>query len=460
MGSKSISHWMKWIACLGLSFGVLLIPTTETVTMEIKWFFVITLFAILLMAFGLTNIMTTALIIPVGFMLLKIAPATVVFKAWSTQIPWLVMGSFYIAAIMEKSGLSYRIAYWCLLKAKGNYKLLMYAAGVAGVILAAAIPAAIARTVIFCTIMLGLCNAMEFKPHSKEAACTFMVALIAATGTKLAFMTGANTTILTVGLLEQAGYPMSYAQYFWYMGIPQIVYSFICITLALLMFRPDTSKSSREYIQSKYDELGKVSTYELKTIIMVVITLVLLCTDSIHGIKAQWVFLTMVIIMYWPGIELADNDTVKKINWPMVFFITATSSIGDVSTHLGAGELVVNLLTPMVPHSLVGMHAFVFVLACVVNLMMTPLALISGLATPLIGLATSLGINPVGLTMTLLVAAAEMFLPHVISYGMLLFGYNMISMKDFIKYGAVKMALCFVLMYVFFFPWYKFVGIL
>lgn len=455
-----IGYWLKWIVAILLSLAVFLIPTSETMTIQIKLFFMITIFAIMLMAFSFTPVIVTALILPVGYVLCDLAPVEVVFKAWSGQIPWLVMGSFFIAAIMERSGLSYRIAYWCLLRAKGNYTLLMYAAGVAGVVLAAAIPAAIARCVIFCTIMLGLCRAMDFKPYSKEAVCTFLVALIAATGTKLAFLTGANTTILTTGLLENAGYPMSYGTYFWYMGIPQIIYSFICITLALLMFRPDTSKSSREYIQQKYDELGKVGSYEKKTMLMVIATLILLCTDSLHGIDAQWVFLIMMIIGFWPGINLADNDVIKSINWPMVFFITATSSIGDVSNYLGAGELLVNTLSPMMPDSLFGMHAFVFILACLANLLMTPLALISGLATPLIDLAISMDINPIGLTMTLLVSAAEMVLPYEISYGLIVYGFNMMKMKDFIKYGLVKMILCFILTFTLFFGWYKFVGIL
>ncbi len=165
----STSYLIKWIISIAITVIIFLVPETEVFTYEVKGFLAITTLSMLMMAMELAHNIVPALLLQIGYYVLKIAPIETVFSAWQNQIPWLVLGSFIIAAIMEQTGLSKRIAYYCMLKAKGRFSALMFASLIAGVIISAFVSASLARTAMLCALMVSLCQAMDYKPFSKEA---------------------------------------------------------------------------------------------------------------------------------------------------------------------------------------------------------------------------------------------------------------------------------------------------
>lgn len=454
------SSKIKWSLTILIAIAIMLIPTNEQFTNEIRLFFAITITGILLLAFELTHIFVPAILLPLGYFLFELAPLKVVFGSWTTQAPWLLIGSLIIAEIMDKCGLSKRVAYFCMLKAGGRFKALMMAMMIAGMILAAIVPAALARTALFCALMLSLCRAMDYKPYSKEATIAFIAAYLVSTDVSRMFMTGSNAFLITLGVLEDKGIALSWGEYFWHNGVPAFFYLFAGLFLLLFMFKSDNTASSKEYIQEQYRQLGKMNIVEKKTIVLVGIILVLLFTDSIHGIQAGFVFLMMSVVAFLPGFNLADKTLMKNIDFSMVFLVVGTVAIGNVSTEIGAGNMVVNALLGIIPTGVVGLNITLYSVAFLVNKIFTPLAAVAALMSPVIDLCLSLGYNPLAFAYMFHLGTGNIIFPHEVINALVVFGFGMVSMKDFMKYFAAKSVLALICLLVIFLPWYKFVGLI
>lgn len=458
--SKSISkQTLKWIILVLILIGIFLIPVNEEFTMPIKLFFMITLLGILLLAFELTDNIVPALIIPVGYLVFQLAPTTVIFNAWTTQTPWLLVGSMIVAEIMNETGLSKRIAYWCLLKMGGKLRSLMFALLVAGIILAACVPAAIARVALFCGLMVGLCTAMEFKAYSREATVCMIGAYLVASEVSGIFMTGSNNFILTLGFLNSSGYDVDWGAYFFQNGAIRIIWMILTMILLFWVFKPKNEVQSKEYIKQKYDELGKYGVKEKKTLILIIGTILMLLTSKYHGIQPGWIFVIAACLAFLPGINLANRNTVKKVNFTMVFLLAGTVCIGDVSAEVGAGQLIVNALMPFIPTSLIGASVMVYVIAFIGNIILTPLAMIAALMTPIIDISVHMGIDPIMMSYVFNMGVGQLLFPHEILTAILMFSFGMVSMKDFIKYFGLKAILNVVFLIVIAIPWWELIGL-
>lgn len=77
----SKSEMIKWAAAILIPAMILLIPTSATLTTDIKIFLVITSFCLMLVAFEVIDILIPSLILPMMYTLFNLAPANVVFES-------------------------------------------------------------------------------------------------------------------------------------------------------------------------------------------------------------------------------------------------------------------------------------------------------------------------------------------------------------------------------------------
>ena len=157
----------KWGILLVILAALYLIPEGEIYTAAIKGFCVITIAGIYLVAFELVPAFIAATLIPVGYWVLKVVPAGVAFGSWTQQFHWIILGAFMVAHIMQKTGVSKRLAYRLMLLARGNFYIVVAMLIIAGVIMAMFVPAAIARVAIFGAIALSIRDAMGWKDDTK-----------------------------------------------------------------------------------------------------------------------------------------------------------------------------------------------------------------------------------------------------------------------------------------------------
>lgn len=195
--------------------------------------------------------------------------------------------------------------------------------------------------------------------------------------------------------------------------------------------------------------------------ILTVGLIVFMMTGNLHGIALDWGFIVLPWLMFFPGIKIATEEDVKGVDWSMVFFCIACLSIGNVSSYLGIGELVAELLVPVLSDMssnvvLIAVYAVVVLL----NFLLTPLAILAGFSEPIAQIAAGLGMNPVGAMYSMFLGADQVLLPYEYLTYMIFYSFGLIKLVDFMKILGFKMIAATVVLAAIMIPWWHFVGVL
>lgn len=449
---------IKWIVTLLIPVIIIFLPTNALFTGQIRLFFAFTTLAILLMAFEFFDTMVTAMLIPLGYIMLGLAPAAVVYSGWAGGIPAMVIGGLLLSNVLEETGLLKRIAYWCILKTGGSYTGILFGVFIAGVILS--LITAAGAPIIMAALCYGICKALNLGV-SKESSAIMMIG---------AFSSVAITTFIyypaMVGLLEAGGrmvdptltitYP-----HFLLCNLPYLGLLILLIFLVAKLYKPSRPINGKLFFQAEYDRLGPISKNEIKVGAVTALIIILLMTASLHQIPGAMVFAIIPWLLFMPGIKVGTTEAIAKINYGLAFFIVACLSIGMVSGHLGLGallaEIVVPLLTPLSTTAVLGA---VWVIGVLLNFILTPFAIAAAFAGPIAQIASGLGINIEGALYVLYNAMDTVFFPYEYAGYLIFYGFGTILMKDFIKIMTLKAVLSIIFILVVMIPYWNFVGVL
>ena len=101
--SGSNSLLIKWLICFcipALVYFILPIDGKE-MTHEMGMFLAITIFMVVIWAFGLVNEIATGIVLPVLYVVLCHVPAKVIYAGWLTDVPNTVIGGFILCKILQ-----------------------------------------------------------------------------------------------------------------------------------------------------------------------------------------------------------------------------------------------------------------------------------------------------------------------------------------------------------------------
>lgn len=449
---------LQWLVVFLVPLVIMMIPTTELFTQPMKLFFVITTAGILILAFEFFDYGLAAMFIPAFYVLSGIVPAQTAYSGYVSNIPWLVLGALLLTEVLDETGLLKRIAYWCILKCGGTYKGVVWGIFCAGLILTLLTSGS--ANFLLPALCYGICKSLGLK-KSPEAAVIMFAGCISTISTtplvyKPAFMGlalgGARTVMPELGV--------SWFGYFWH-NIPNIFFCILLIFLSFVVFRPKCAVDGTAYFRTEYAKLGKISPKETKAFALTIILLIFLLTTNLHHIAMEWGFVLLPWLFLLPGINCADAQTVRKVNFSMVLFVGSCLCIGSVSAALGVGSLISQTISPLLAGvSATGVIAIVWVLGFAVNFVLTPLAACGALSGPLTQIALDVGINPLVVIYTLIGSMDQLLLPYeYVSYA-IFFAFGLMSTQHFVKFMAVKTCCHLVFLMLILVPWWKFVGLL
>ena len=448
-----------WAITIAVPILILLIPESATYTHAIKWFFAITICMILIVAFEPLPILIPSLLLPVIYGLAGLAPMGAIFGPWSSSMPWLFIAGMIIANIFDHSGLMKRLTYRCILLVGGSYKGMLYGIAVTGIIMGICIPNIGGRGALYAALAFGLCKALELKPKSKTAGTVMLAAAVSATMPAYMFLTDLGIVGLNAASNFAEVSMLSWVKWFLYVGPPLLVWLFFSIWLLTKLFKPEEALESKEVFEKELKALGKWRPQEIKMAILMLIVLALLLTTGWHQLDVGWIFLLAACVCFLPGINLATEEDLK-INYGMVIFVVATMSIGVVSNVVGAGTYLAELFYPLVAQtSSVVFIGAIWIVAFVVNFLLTPLAGISTLVGPLAHIGELVGINPYVVIFAFMQGMDQVLLPYENVMMLLFMGFGMLSMQDFVKYFGIRAILNFLFVLIILVPYWHLLGI-
>lgn len=450
----------QWAISIILPLCIYFIPLSAVYTAQLRIFFMVTLFAILLIAFDLVDSLIAAVVLFMGYSVTGICDAATVFSAWSNDVAWMIIGSLVFAAALNETGIMKRFAYALILKLGGSYIKMLWAIYFVGVIIS--LLTSVTGFPLLAAIAFAICKGLGYPLGSKESNG---VALAAMAGAVCPFAwlynpinAGVGDAVLKLIDPSLSITWISYLQISW----PWFIFDLLWMLLLTKVFFKSTGANVKpEFFKGELGKLGQVSDAEKKALALTVIIVLYMIVSSFTGWKTAYGFSLIAWAVFLPGINLANANTLKKVNFSVVFFTVACIAIGNVGNALGVGELINTLVNPVMagvsPTAFIG---GIWGISAVSNFLLTPVAVSTALGVPLMQIGASLGVDPVATLFTIMMNTSNVFMPHENTAYLLFFAFGLMMMKDFIKYNAIRMVGHLVFMMAVIVPYWYLIGLL
>lgn len=462
-GKKLNAQTIKWIGLIVVVAIIALLPTSAVFTGPIKAFLAITVAGVGMVALQLFDSpMIPALLLLFGYTFIPGVDMNVVTGGWAKDAPWIILCIFIVIGVMNKTPLLTRIAYRIVLLTGGSYTGICVGFYLAGLVLSlmgdGPCPALIA---IACGVVVSL------KLGNTKAGAGIMFCAFHGIMDAGMFVFSPSVGTMLYGIASSASDkvpPMSNYVEWLRNGAIYIPFYILLLIITILMFRPKDglAVNGKEYFKQELEKLGPMSTMEKKIGIIVAAMFIFLLTNPIHGVKMIYGFVGAAVALFLPGIKAGDRTDLKNVNFAFPIFIVACLAIGNVANTLGVGQLLVEVLMPYLNSSNLFLYFFTIALVCfLLNFVMTPMAVFSSLLVPLTIATMSLpNVNDIfPLLNAFLVGVGNLLLPHATTNTLVLYGFDVMSMKDFVKSFGVKAVLTFAWMFIAVIYW-KAIGLL
>lgn len=456
--SKDKTTMIKWLVTVLIPVFLFFIPVSETFTLPMRNFLIITTFSILMFIFDMVDIAIASICLMFGYALFGVAPLATVLSSWTGTIPWMVFGSLVLVNIVQRTTLMKRMAYWCIAKTGGTYAGIIYGLITLSIFINLLVPGTLTGVALI-GIAYGICQALDL--GKSKASGGIMIA------TMIGFLEAGNFVYTPNGMGFLFGIasvvtplPLGYVDFF----VQNIVFIPLCYVLGFMtikLLKPEKKIEGKQYFVEQLQEMPAVSKEEKKVLVVLVLLLIFLFTTQLHGIDMMYGFLVAPFILFFPGFQIGEKNDIASVNFGTLIFITACMSIGSAANEVGIGPVFSKLVLPLLENA----NSFVFVgLTWIIitagNFLMTPGAEFAVFSPALVQICLDLGVNPYPILYTLYEATNNLLFPYESTLWIIAFGFGNIYLKDFIKVMGCKMVVCLLYILVLGVPYWMFMGLL
>ncbi len=242
---------------------------------------------------------------------------------------------------------------------------------------------------------------------------------------------------------------------------PMAVVCVVILLITMKWYKPETAFNSGDYFKDQLAALGPITHREKVNAIMIFLVLVYICTANIHKLDMSYAFAVIPYVVFLPFINGADEKTMKKVNWQMMFFCEACMAIGTVATALGLGDTLASLCINLFSNtnSFTTMFAGLFGIVFLMNFLMTPMAIWSLLSYPVLSAASQLGFSLLPFVYALMTSSEAIILPYEFIPYLLFFSFGVMKMGDFVKLNIMRSIIYFAGYLFILIPYWHLIGV-
>lgn len=453
---------VKWAVNLALPLALyFVLPRSETLTPPMIAFLAVTLWAVISWALDTLNDIAVGILLPILYVLFCGTTQKVVFAPWLSEVPIIVIGGFTLGKIIQVTGLGKRIALTCVKLTGGSFPGALAGITLGAAIVSPLVPSIMGKAAIFCAVAVSLCDALDFKPKSREATAVVLGTCIAVGSTKLAYLTGAGDLVMGMGIVDKVmGIHTSWLEYAKFNFPPAMLYTVMSLGIVLVVLRSSVSKSVLcAVVQQKHAELGEVTDEQKRALVLLCLTLLLLATDKLHHLSAGTVLVIITALAFMPGIGLMDGKRMASINFAPLFFIMGCMAIGSAGGFLKVTHWLAGLVLPLFSETGTCMaSACSYIVGVVLNFLLTPLAATSTLSAPITELGMQMGLDPRILYFSFQYGLDNLIFPYEYALYLYFFSSGYISFKDMVLVMALRMVLAGVFVAFVAMPYWRMLG--
>ncbi|PMB20982.1 SLC13 family permease [Fischerella thermalis] len=385
------------------------------------------------------------------------------FESLGSDVVWLMIGAFILGGAVKQTGLATRLTQAVAAKAH-NVSSLFWLLTTVLIPLSFLIPSTSGRAAVTHPIFRSVANAIEDK-RTRRALAILMPSIILVS--TIASLTGAGSHLVAKDLLEEISEKdISFSQWLLY-GLPfGIVASYATCWVIMQLFldrRRWQQKLDVECLQS-----APLSLPERKTLMIVLLMLGLWLTEKWHGLEIATVTVIGAILLTAPKFGVMKwKDAVKDVSWNLIIFVGATLALGHALISSGASEWIINNVFRFSDINTSKSHFLILLLLAIISLtshiyMTSHTARAAALVPPLLYLASSLDINPVTVLFISTLGMDYCLTFPVSSKALMVYQdaeEDGFKPKDLLRLSSVMIVVHFVLIVLFYYTWWRWVGL-
>lgn len=430
--NKGFTLKQKWLLAIAIAVlgGVLLYDPTS-IQWSLFWF--LTFFGIALFSLEPIPNAISAILLMFAFVIFGIAPPKVVFASWTGFIPWVMFAGLCIGAIIEKTGFAQRLALLIISKMGKTPFLLFLSFLVAGYIMNLLIADIVTNVIVLGTFGFGICKALNLSPSSKASTAIMISCYFAGSNVGANFYPN-NLGIVALQMLTEQGVSATWTQFFVENFSLVLMSSFFSLLIPYFYARKEiaeTMSAAKQYIQDECTNCGKMSTDEIKTLILLVLAVLAVMLEPYHGLPGIFLMSFVVLLAFCPPFNLLDKDDFAQLPFGIIFFIVGCLAIGFTAAELGIPQWFATKLLPVLSgvESSAVLNVFSYFIAVLANFILTPLAAASTLSAPMVDLAIQLGFTAKPVVYSFLIGLEQWLLPYEAAPALFLYATGYMRLK-------------------------------
>ena len=281
-----------------------------------------------------------------------LARPDLIFSGFGSAAVWLIVSGFVIGTAIGVSGLGKQLAAFLAPLLAASYTRMIIGLTLAASLLGFVMPSSVGRAVVMLPIGMALADRVGFRPGSNgrigiaaalALACNLPSFAILPANIPNMILAGASETLHGVSF----GYTSYLALHFPLLGILKLV---LIDGLVLALFpdriHPQVGVAAEDARITTPAEVAM----QWRVGVILLVTLALWMTDSLHGINPAWVGLATAVTLLLPRIGVvAPKNFNSAIDFGVVLFVAAALGLGALVNESGLGKLVGATLQQVLP---------------------------------------------------------------------------------------------------------------
>ncbi len=446
-----------------IPIAIALIPPQGVFTYQMKMAIAITLWMLLWSAFDLSNLAVPAIIWPALLVILQVVEPAVAFGSWIGTTMYGAIGCMLLANVLNGCGLLQRVAYWVAVKCGGSFNKSVYAIFFAT--FAVSIVTFASGSVVCAVLSFSFVAAMGLI-KKKEGAIIMMAGMLGASTVRmfLYYPVTMGPLMQSVRAVEPE-FTVNFTELFKF-NWPVLIFCLLFIWFMTFIGKTKHSQlgevgDSKQYFQKKLDELGPMTGKEKKALVGVLVILVWIITNPLHGLDCMYPFIFVPFVLCMPGIDVGSSKEIEDVPWSTILFFGSCLAIGSVCGAVGITDLIASVATPMLSGlGTVGLLVGVLIFGVLANFAMTPVAMLAGFCGMLYSIAVNLGVDPLAVIFTFNHSTDMVFLPYEYLTFLVFYALGGMTMGQFFKYQALKNIVYMIFFVAIMIPYWYLVGLI
>ena len=364
-----ISFVLSFVISLGLTF-LLKEPgfTDSQVYVIFLLFFAIGLWITeAIPAFAVSLFIISYLVFALGNKNFNSAPEKIdqYAQTFSDSIIWLLLGGFFLAKAMAKTKLDEALFRFTIKIAGTNPRNLLIGI-MATTMLASMLLSNTATTTMVLAALMPLIRSLDKK--SGIAKALLLGIPLAATTGGMATIVGTPANAIAVGILQNEGITIEFITWIAY-GLPlAIIMNAVCCFALIKVYIKDNTPISTAFLNDmKFDNSKDASLKRNIVTGVILVTIGLWVTGSLHGVKASAVCAVPLVVLTLTGV-LKGKD-IQTLGWDTLLLVAGGLSLGLALEHTGILKHYADMLINLQMNSIVLLSIFGFLAMILANAM-------------------------------------------------------------------------------------------